>query len=304
MEDVTDTVFRQIIGDLGAPNVYFTEFTSVEGMFSPGADKVSKRLKYEESERPLVAQIWGKTPEKYMKGAKRIKKLGFDGVDLNFGCPVKKIVKQGCCSALIKNKPLAKEIVLAAKEGAGNLPLSIKTRIGFDKIETEEWIGFLLDLDIDVITVHGRTTAELSKVPNHWDEIAKVPKLVREMGKETLVIGNGDVLTLEDGRKKAKEYDLDGIMIGRGIFQNPWLFNEEIDPESITIEMKISTLLSHVKLFEKTWGEDKNFSILKKYFKIYASGFEGAPEFRNKLMKVDSFEEVYDLIGMHHPTLK
>lgn len=188
MEDVTDTVFRQRITILGKPDVMFTEFTNVEGAQSDGSDQVTKRLKFVPEERPLVAQIWGITPEDYYKTAKMIVDLGFDGLDINFGCPVKKIIQKGACSALIKNPELAKEIVLATKEGLdGKLPLSIKTRIGFDKIDTENWIGFLLSqCQPDALTVHARTVKEESKVPVHFEELKKVSDIRNSLSKAKL----------------------------------------------------------------------------------------------------------------------
>lgn len=295
MEDVTDTVFRQVIASCGAPDLFFTEFTSVEGMGSVGREKVIKRLKYSDIEKPLIAQIWGKTPEKYYEGAKQISKMGFDGIDINMGCPVKKIVKQGACSALIKNQPLAKEIIDAVKEGAVDMPISVKTRIGFDSVDTENWIGFLLEQDLSALTVHGRLASEMSKKENDWNEIGKAVKLKEEMGKDTVMIGNGDVLSIEQGEKLSKEYGLDGIMIGRGIFQNPWVFNRKIKKEDITKEMRLEKLVEHVKLFEEVWRDTKNFEILKKFFKIYVSGYDGASKFRNDLMNMKEYNEVYEI---------
>lgn len=179
MEDVTDTVFRQVVIKAGRPDVFFTEFTSVEGVQSVGAAKVIHRLRYSNLERPVVAQVWGKTPEDYYKTAKMILELGFDGMDINMGCPAKKIIKQGACSALIKSPDLAKEIIVAAQEGLQNkIPLSVKTRIGFGTIATEDWIGFLLqNSNLQAFTVHGRTVKEESKVPAHWDQIKKVVQI-------------------------------------------------------------------------------------------------------------------------------
>ena len=292
MEDVTDTVFRRIIADCGRPDVMFTEFTNCEGAQSVGQAQVVKRLKYTEIERPLVAQIWGVTPEDYYKTAVLIRGLGFDGIDINMGCPVRKIIKQGACSALIKNPSLAKEIVEATKEGAGELPLSIKTRIGFSSIQTEEWLGFILrECRPEVLTVHGRTVKEASKVPNHWDEIGKVASLNRELGGQTLIVGNGDVKTLVQARDLAAEYGLDGIMIGRGILDNPWLFNPKIDLLEITLRQKIETLKTHLRLFDEVWGQEKNFSLMKKYYKIYINGFAGAADIRAKLMECDTVAE-------------
>ncbi|MCA9386392.1 tRNA-dihydrouridine synthase family protein, partial [Candidatus Dojkabacteria bacterium] len=173
MEDVTDFVFRELISDIAKPDVLFTEFTNVDGLFSNGKDQVIKRLKFSSNQHPIVAQIWGSTPKNYFESAKLIYDMGFDGIDINMGCPVRAVIKQRSGAALIKYKELAKEIIKAAKEGAGKLPVSVKTRIGLNKIETNEWVSFLLNQNIDVLTIHGRTAKDKSKVPANWDEIKK-----------------------------------------------------------------------------------------------------------------------------------
>jgi len=193
MDDVTDTVFRQIIARCGKPDVFFTEFTNVEGMCSRGKDKVGKRIVFTPVERPIVAQIWGLDPLKFTETAKLIKRMGFDGIDINMGCPEKSVVKRGSCGAIIDNPKLAKEIILAVRKGAVGLPISVKTRIGVKNIQTEKWIKFLLEMDLDAITIHGRTVAEMSDVPNHWDEIGKAVRLRDSMKSKTLIIGNGDI---------------------------------------------------------------------------------------------------------------
>lgn len=296
MEDVTDTVFRQIVIDCGRPHVLFTEFTSVEGLDSEGREKVSQRLKYEKNEHPIVAQIWGTTPEAHFKAARLIRELGFDGVDINMGCPVRKIVKQGACSALIENPELAKEIVAATKEGAKDLAVSVKTRIGFKKVATQEWSGFLLSLGLDALTVHGRTSKDMSKVPADWEEIGKVVTLRDQINSETVIIGNGDVLGLDDARTKVRKYHVDGVMFGRGIFRNPWLFNDAVIPSTIDKSQKLDLLRKHVLLFENTWGESKNFDLMKKFFKMYVSDFDGASDLRIKLMDCKAPQEVCSLI--------
>jgi tRNA-dihydrouridine synthase len=183
MEDVTDTVFRRVILRAGAPDLFYTEFTNVEGLQSVyGRDKVIHRLKYSPNEKPIIAQVWGRTAQDYFKSAELITSLGFQGMDINMGCPVKKVIDQGCCSALINNHEKAAEIILASIRGLeGKIPLSIKTRIGMNKIDTENWFTFLLSFNLDAIIIHGRTVKEASKVPNHWEEIAKVVKIKNEI---------------------------------------------------------------------------------------------------------------------------
>jgi len=291
MDDVTDTVFRQIITRCGKPDVLFTEFTNVEGMCSRGRNKVGKRLIFTDIERPIVAQIWGLNPVKFLETAKLIRRMEFDGIDINMGCPEKAVIKRGSCGALINNHSLAKEIILATREGASGLPISVKTRIGVKGIQTEEWTEFLLKQSLDVLIIHGRTVVEMFDVPNHWDEIGKVANLKNKMKVKTLIIGNGDIKTRQEALEKYKKYKLDGIMIGRGIFDNPWIFNKDVDPSKITYPEKLKLLIEHVGLFDKTWGKTKNFSIMKKFYKIYISGVPDASVVRSKLMEFKTASE-------------
>lgn len=292
MEEVTDTVFRRIISSCGRPDVMVTEFTSVEGLASEiGRSKVIHRLQYTPEEQPLIAQIWGITPEHYYQAGLYAREQGFAGLDINMGCPVKKVIKQGACSALIKNPSLASDIIQAAKEGAGDIPVSVKTRIGFAEIQTEEWIGYLLQSNLDAITIHGRTVKELSDYPAHWDEIGKVVKLRDKINPHTLIIGNGDIMSYQQGLDMASQYNVDGIMIGRGVFHNPWIFNPDINPENVDTHTKIQKLIEHIELFDTTWGTEKNFAVMKKCFKMYLNSFAGANEIRSQLMNCNTAEE-------------
>ena len=226
MADVTDFAFRQMFAKYGAPDVFYTEFVSADGLASEEGRKfLSKELRFSENERPIVAQIFGAHPENIKIAAKLVADLGFDGLDINMGCPDKAVIKQGAGSALIRTPELAREVIRAAKEGAPNIPVSVKTRIGFNKIETEEWISQIVAEKPDCLIVHGRTKKEMSEVDAHWDEIAKAAKIAREAG--ITVIGNGDVKSLEEGIAKAEEFGLDGIMVGRGIFGKPWFFDRQ-----------------------------------------------------------------------------
>lgn len=297
MEEVTDTVFRQIISSCGQPDVMVSEFTSVEGLASEiGRSKVIHRLQYTPSEHPLVAQIWGITPEHYYKAGVYAKEQGFAGLDINMGCPVKKVIKQGACSALIKNPTLASDIIQAAKEGAGDIPVSVKTRIGFSEIQTEEWIGFLLQHKLSALTVHGRTVKELSDYPAHWDEIGKVVQLRNQAKLDTVIIGNGDINSYQQGLAMAEQYKVDGIMIGRGVFNNPWIFNPDIDPNTLSTETKVQKLIQHIQLFTQTWGQEKNFAVMKKCFKMYLNNFPGASEIRSQLMQCNTAEECIKIL--------
>lgn len=303
MADVTDIAFRQIIAKYsknnqleGAPQVMYTEFVSVNGLTSEkGRPKVVLDLAYSDTERPIVAQVFGTDPEKFRQAAITIKKLGFDGIDINMGCPEKKIINQGAGSALIKTPELALAIIKATKEGAGTMPVSVKTRIGYNKIITEQWISHLLKAKPAAIALHGRTKKEMSDVSTHWDEIKKASILTKPT--DTILIGNGDITSLKDGIKKAKESDVDGIMVGRGIFGNPWFFNSE--EKEKTPKEKLLTLIEHTKLFEKLISNQKikGFSVMKKHFKAYCNGFVGAKELRVKLMKANNSSELETIIN-------
>jgi len=305
MEDVTDTVFRELLASGAAPgklHVVFTEFLSVDGFLHPiGEEKVSHRLHVSRQEREflitkgikLVAQIWGSDPEKFFEASRRIaSEFEFDGIDINMGCPVKKIVKNNACSALIKIPTLAKEIVEATREGSG-LPVSVKTRIGFNEVETERWIGNLLDVKPMAITVHGRTQKMQSDGRADWNEVLKSVRLRDALKSETRILGNGDVSSYEDGLEKAATFSADGIMVGRGIFSNPAFFAV---PQSMDPRERIQLLKSHISRFGETWEGKKNYAILKRFFKIYVHSFENATSLRTRLMNTNNCLEGLQLI--------
>ena len=317
MADVTDIAFRQIIAKYGRPDVFWTEFVSCDGLCSLGRENILCDLEYGESERPMVAQIFGSNPDTFYKTAQLIRKLGFDGIDINMGCPDRKIEKQGAGAALIRTPKLAVELIHAAQEGGGDIPVSVKTRIGYNKIEIDEWIPILLETGIPALTVHARTRKEMSLVPAKWEYIARVVKITQGTG--TLIIGNGDVTSLEEGHQKIRETGADGVMIGRGIFGNPWLFADaacakhnchiarppkllwqseaSADCTCISIDERLRVLTEHTKLFEKKLGRIKNFAIMKKHFKAYVTGFDGAKELRIELMKANNAEDVEKTIS-------
>lgn len=296
MENVTDTVFRQIIVKAGKPDVFFTEFTNTDGLLSKGEEEVKKRLQFTQKERPIIAQIWGTNPESFNTSAKKIQKMGFDGIDINMGCPVKAVITKGSCSGLINNPKLAKEIIAATKSGANKLPVSVKTRIGFNTIQTEDWIGFLLDQQLAALTIHGRTTKEMSDVPAHWDEIGKAVQIRNIKAPETILIGNGDVESYTQALAYHKQYGVDGVMIGCGIFHNIGIFNKAVDPLTIPLATKLRLLITHIELFDATWGKEKPIEILKKFYKIYVSGMRNASEIRMRLMECKTTEETIALV--------
>src|SRR3989338_4834772 len=304
MADVTDSAFRQIVLNCSPPDVFYTEFVSADGLCSEkGKPKLMPHLAFKENERPIVAQFFGANPENFYKCAQLAVELGFDGIDINMGCPAGKIVKHESGAGLIRNPELAKEIIRETKRGAGSLPVSVKTRIGYNKIITEERISHLIEAEPSAIIIHGRTMKEMSKVPAHWDEIGKASVLCRKAGIP--IIGNGDIVTHAEGLEKAKQYDLDGIMVGRGIFHNPWFFYSSIDPTTKTPKEKIALLKKHMELFTELWGSPpsahsdgggKNFETMKKFFKIYISDFEGAKELRVRLMAAKNKEGIVDIL--------
>jgi len=310
MDDVTDTVFRQIVAATAAPDLFFTEFVNVDGLQSPGRSKLLKKLKFVPSETKLVAQLWGLNPENFQKTAEQIadgtfaKELGlpdgcnFVGVDLNMGCPAKSEVQNGACSALIKDRPLAHGIIEATRAGlAGRLLLSVKTRLGFNEVDLG-WIEFLLGHNLDMLTIHGRTRKEMSKVPAHWDLIGECVKLRGKNAPDTLMIGNGDVENHTHGLELAKQYGLDGIMIGRGIFQDPFAFAASSPWADKTREQRLEMYRKHVTLFAETWqAGERNIKTLNKFCKVYISNFDGAKELREQLMACDSTDKLLDILA-------
>lgn len=299
MDDVTDTVFRQIIADTAPPDLFFTEFVNVDGLQSPGRKHLIRKLQMTAKEKPCIAQIWGLKPENYAKTVVELKEMGFAGVDINMGCPAKNVVKSGACSALIDNRELAGEIIDAVKEAAGDdFPVSVKTRLGRKEIDFS-WIEFLLNKKLNMLTIHGRTVKEMSKVPAHWDQIQKVRELRDQLSPTTLIVGNGDVESREQGEALAREHGLDGIMIGRGIFHDPYVFAKKSPFSTMSKQEKIELYTKHVKLFAETWGESgqKRVQTLNKFCKVYINDFPEAKDLREKLMSATSTDELLQLLA-------
>lgn len=301
MADVTDPAFRRVIAKYGKPDVTWTEFVSADGLFMGGYDALVKDLAFTEGERPIVAQFFTSKPDIMEKAGELAVKLGFDGIDINMGCPDKSIEKQGAGAGHIKNPKLAQEVIWAAKRGAGDLPVSVKTRIGYNKNELETWLPILLETNPAVITVHARTRKEMSLVPARWEHVKRAVEIrdnfVDSSGNksETLIFGNGDVLDLDDAEKKAKETGCDGVMIGRGIFGNPWRFNRNKKIEDVPLEERLKVMVEHTKLFEELLSH-KSFAIMKKHYKAYVNGFDGAKELRIKLMEAKDASEVESIV--------
>lgn len=297
MDDVTDSVFRQVIGDCSPPDLYFTEFVNVDGLQSPGRKSLLKKLQFTEKERPIIAQIWGKNPENYYKTAKELVEMGFDGIDINMGCPAKPVVKTGCCSALINNRELAGQIIHATQEGAaGMIPVSVKTRLGFNDVDLT-WHQFLLEHKLNMLTIHGRTKKQMSAVPADWDKIGQIREMRNKIAPETLIVGNGDVGSRQQGQELAKKHQLDGVMVGRGIFHDPYLFAQNSPWTQKTKHERVGLFRSHVELFAKTWPNgERQLPGLNKFCKIYISGFDGAKELREQLMNARSTDELFTFL--------
>ena len=292
LEGVADTVFRQIIASIAKPDLFVTEFTSADGLCSRGKDIVSQNVRFSLSEQPIIVQLWGKNPETMYEAAHAVSRMGFSGIDINMGCPDRAVMRSGCGAAMIDTPDSVKEVIDAVKKGSNGLPVSVKTRLGNKRI-IDSWIPFLLEQDVDALTIHGRTVAELSKVPAHWDEIGKVVEMRNRFKCNTVIIGNGDVKDREEALDKAKTYGVDGVMIGRGIFQNLWAF----DPNGHIASPRelLDIMVLHIKLFDTTWGNQKNYAGIKKFYKMYMNGFHDATSWRDRFMATNTPQEALGL---------
>jgi tRNA-dihydrouridine synthase len=283
MANVTDAAFRRMFAECGRPTVFWTEFVSVEGLLSAGKEHLLPDFWYEKDEHPIVAQIFGAKPKQFTAAAEIIYKLGFDGIDINMGCPDRAVEKQGAGAALIKKPDVARAIIRATHEGAHGLPVSVKTRIGYSKNQMAEWVPALLEENLAALTIHLRTRSEMSKVAAHWELAPELVALRDRYAPHTIVLANGDVASLD-----------------RGIFGNPWFFNDDTHGVAPSIREKIERLVRHTEVFEslyksnlsKSEGKIKNFEVMKKHYKAYANGFDGAKELRIRLMEAESAAEV------------
>jgi len=320
MANVTDSVFRKLIAKYGKPDVMWTEFVSADGLISAGKKKLLVDLVYSKKERPVVAQLFTGHLAAMREAAGLVAELGFDGLDINMGCPDRSVERQGGGAAMMKNPKAALEVLEAARAGFGE-PVSVKTRIGYNKVDWD-WIKLLLEQQLPALTIHLRTRKEMSDVPAHWELMLQIIKMRDKIqadmkpSERTLIIGNGDVESLADGVAKCKKYGCDGVMIGRGIFGRPWFFEglresvkkvdtlKKLSEKTPADHLKI--LLEHTKLFEKTYckilagGKNKkrlkNFAVMKKHFKAYISGWDGAKELRVKLMETENAKQVSEIV--------
>lgn len=299
MEDVTDVAFRTLIAryaDPAVPRVFYTEFTSADGLIradEAGQRKLRKKLEYGAMERPIVAQLFTAHPEYMEAGARMCRERGFDGLDINMGCPANEVVRQQCGAALIQNPPLARELIRAAKRGAGDMPVSVKTRVGYNEVELETWLPEILAEDPAAVIIHARTRKEMSEVPARWEHVARAVEIRDALKSEAVIIGNGDVPDIADARQKAAETKCDGVMIGRGVFGNPWLFTHE---SVHTPEEKMRSLYEHIELFQAMLSGYQNDAVMKRHFKAYVGGWDGAKELRVSLMEASTLEEAKEIL--------
>ncbi len=340
MADVTDVAFRRMIakysahtradGTVGGPDVMWTEFVAADGLVRAtpeGKQKLMADLLYAEEERPVVAQLFTRNVDHMEYAAKLCLELGFDGIDINMGCPAGAIIDQGCGAAMIKTPELAVAVIRAAKRGAqsdaGGIPVSVKTRLGYNTDQVEEWIPVLLAEQPAALTVHARTRKDMSKVPARWERLSRVVELRNELSPDTLIIGNGDVLSMADARSKVAASGVDGAMVGRALFGNPWFFHpttalplrmkalpthgvalEDISAadasdtgvQYVTIPERLRVMIEHSYLFCELLPF-KNFAVMKKHYKAYVNGFPGAVPLRIKLMEQDSPEAVEQVVS-------
>ncbi len=332
MADVTDPAFRKIIAKYGKPDVMWTEFVSADGLYhlnkianagdsrksllgeryaslhlaslssgrhssSPtpafAANPLMRDLQFDASEHPIVAQIFGSNPETIAYATRLAADLGFDGVDINMGCPDRSIEKQEAGAAMMKSPAKAQEIIKAA-QSASPLPVSVKTRIGYNREMLEEWLPALLEANPAAITLHLRTRKEMSAVPAHWELAPRAVKIREAVNPSVLLLGNGDVRNMTDAREKAASSGLDGVMLGRAIFGNPWLFSGR-DESLISQQEKLHALVELAQEFEKL-SPPKSFAILKKHIKAFVSGFDGAAELRARLMEAENAAQFAEII--------
>ncbi|WP_160033781.1 tRNA dihydrouridine synthase [Paenibacillus sp. An7] len=295
MEDVTDVVFRHVVAKAGRPDVFFTEFTNAESYCHPeGMKSVRGRLLFTEDEQPLVAHIWGDQPENFRRMSIGLAEMGFKGIDINMGCPVPNVAQRGKGSGLILRPDLAAELIEAAK--AGGLPVSVKTRLGFKEVdEWREWLTHILKQDIANLSIHLRTRDEMSQVDAHWELIPEIKELRDQIAPHTLLTINGDILDRQMGLALAAKYGVDGVMIGRGIFKNPFAFEKE--PKEHSSKEHLDLLRLQLDLHDQYIEVlPRSVSALHRFFKIYVKGFRGAGELRNQLMNTKSTDEVRALL--------
>ena len=297
MEAVTDVVFRHVVSQAARPDVYFTEFTNATGWFRAGDKAIGGRLVKTDEENPIVAQLWGSDPEAMAALSQHCATLGYDGIDINMGCPDQSAIKGGGGAGMIRTPDVAHQMIAAAK--TSGLPVSVKTRLGYTYVdEWQDWLRGLLEQDIAVLTVHLRTKKEMSKVPAHFELIPSIIKLRDEVAPQTLIVINGDVRDRAHGLEFSETYGVDGVMIGRGIFANPYAFGRNEHPSKQDLVALLHTQLDYYDEYADRTG--RPFETLKRFFKIYIRDFDGASALREQLMQCHSTEDVRELLALHN----
>lgn len=301
MEDVTDVVFRHVIAKAARPDVFFTEFTNSESFCHPqGKASVRGRLTFTDDEQPMVAHIWGDNPDHFKAMSIELATMGFKGIDLNMGCPAPNVFRHGRGAGLIRRPELAAELIQAAK--AGGLPVSVKTRLGHAKVsEWRGWLTHVLSQDIANLSIHLRTKVEMSQVKAHWELIPEIMALRDEIAPQTTITINGDIPDYTTGLALAQQYHVDGVMIGRGVFHNPFAFEKQ--EKTHDREELLNLLRFHLDTFDAYAAvEPQIFKPLRRFFKIYVRDFPGASDLRVQLMETNSTDEVrqcLDLFELH-----
>ena len=297
MAGVTDAAMRRLIALYGKPHVLWTEFVSADGLCSPGQGRLRRDLAYSEIERPIVAQLYGANPATMERAAALVAAWGFDGIDINMGCPDRSVEKRGAGAALCKTPRLAQAMIRAAQRGAMGLPVSVKIRLGYDRNELETWLPALLDAVPAVVTIHARTRQEMSRVPAHWEALAHAVALRQHAGSATYLMGNGDVADLADARQKARLTGVEGVMLGRAVLGNPWLFHPHWTAAAMPVAERLRGLLEHTWLFTALLSDIKSFDVMKKHFKAYVTGFPDAKTLFLQLMEANGMADVAAIVA-------
>ena len=343
MDGVTDASFRSIVAQQGKPDVTFTEFTHVHDVCR-GPEVFLEPLIYSDIERPMVAQLYGNDPSLFYQAAHAVCELGFDGLDINMGCPSKSVAASGSGAGLIRTPELARAILQAAKRGiedwaSGNtleqagftparvaafqrlnqerggdhrairrsLPLSVKTRIGYDSVMVEDWMEQLMREHPAVISLHGRTLRQMYRGVADWASIARAAAVVKGAGTGTLLFGNGDIHSLPEAMARVRETGVDGVLVGRAVLGAPWFFRSkeqarelargingsevELRPEDVPLDQRFTVLLDHARQFQALCGQ-KRFYRMRKHLGWYCKGFPHAAALRSRMVQVSSFSEL------------
>lgn len=296
MEDITDIIFRKVIAKAASPDVFFTEFTNSEAFCNSKDNRnLGGRLMFDYDEQPIVAHIWGDNPIYFKEMSVKLAKMGFAGIDLNMGCPAPNVFKHGRGAGLILRKDTAANLIEASK--AGGIPVSVKTRLGNANIsEWKDWLKHLLQQDIANLSIHLRTKVEMSKYNAHWELIPDIVTLRNKIAPNTLLTINGDIADYESGIKLVNKYGFDGVMIGRGIFNNPYAFEKKAKEHSQ--KELINLFRYHLDLYDKYTEIEPHLSKpLDRFVKIYIRDIKGAKQLRTQITSIKNTQEIRDILN-------